>query len=71
MDLNTWVRIKLSRPQRRLTVRLLYLEKYLDESIEYQREVTALLQRLDAEGILPEGATIPAPPALPKVLEPD
>jgi hypothetical protein len=71
MDLNSWVRIKLSRPSRRLTIRLLYLERYLDQSKEYHEDVATLLQRLAADGLLPEGTVIPTPPVIPEYEPPD
>ena len=52
---------------RRRTIRLLRLEKYVDQDIQYHRQVKNLLEHAKAAGFLPSDTVIPEPPDLPQV----
>lgn len=64
-DFDRIVRRLMTESDRGRTIRLLWLERFADETAVFQREVMGLLQRVADAGHLPDGATIPTPPELP------
>lgn len=61
------IREKTAELDRRRTLRLLRLEKYVDEDIQFHREMRDLIAELRDAGLIPKDRALPVPPVLPEM----
>ena len=59
------IREKTEALDRRRTLRLLRLERYVDEDIQFHRDMRDLIAELQDAGLIPANHKLPVPPELP------